>query len=76
MSEIGIEWLGWIATITLLVGYVLNAKQCIMSWIVWLHGNALMFIYALLIHSYSVAFLSIVLMVLNIYGYNKWKQNK
>tara|TARA_Y100000310_G_C20508168_1_gene727450 strand:- start:349 stop:576 length:228 start_codon:yes stop_codon:yes gene_type:complete len=70
---IPIEVLGWLATITLLVGYYLNAKKMICSWIVWLHGNALMLIYALAINSYSVAFLSIALVVLNIYGYISWK---
>ena len=71
-----IEVLGWIATAILLVGYYSNAKQCIWSWIIWLHGNALMLIYALAITSYSVAFLSIVLMAMNIYGYISWKSNK
>ena len=68
-----IEILGWVATLILLVGYYSNAKKSICSWIIWLHGNALMLIYALAIGSYSVAFLSIVLMVMNIYGYFSWK---
>ena len=50
-----IELLGWLATIILLVGYLLNARKSICSWIVWFHGNALMLIYALAIESYSVA---------------------
>ena len=69
-----IEILGWIATVTLLVGYYLNAKKMLGSWIVWFHGNALMLIYALAIHSYSVAFLSIILMAMNVYGYLSWKK--
>ena len=71
-----IELLGWIATLLLLIGYYLNAKQILLSWVVWLHGNALMLIYALMINSYSVAFLSIALMVLNVYGYMSWKKNR
>ena len=71
-----IEILGWVATLLLLVGYYLNAKQVLLSWVIWLHGNALMLIYALAINSYSVAFLSIVLIVLNVYGYSSWKKNK
>jgi nicotinamide riboside transporter PnuC len=76
MFEISIEYLGWIATATLLVGYYMNAKQLLTSWIVWFFGNLFMLIYALVINSYSVAFLSIALMALNIYGYRSWKQNK
>lgn len=71
-----IEILGWIATAILLVGYYLNAKKYISSFIIWFTGNALMGIYAYVIESFSVVALSIVLMVLNLYGYNSWKSDK
>jgi len=70
------EILGWTATALLLVGYYLNAKQYIYSWLVWLGGNSMMMIYAMLIQSYSVAFLSIVLVFLNIFGFYSWRKNK
>ena len=70
------ELIGWVATLLLLIGYYLNAKQILLSWVVWLHGNALMLIYALMINSHSVAFLSMVLMALNVYGYISWKKNR
>ena len=70
-----IELIGWLATVILLIGYYSNAKRSIWSWVIWLHGNALMLIYALTINSYSVAFLSIVLIGLNIYGYISWKND-
>ena len=69
-----IELLGWLATGILLIGYYLNANKVLGSWIVWLHGNALMLVYAITIESYSIAFLSVVLMGLNIYGYITWKK--
>ena len=71
MNEI--ELLGWLATLVLLVGYYLNAKKLISSWVLWFIGNSAMLIYALLITSYSVAFLSVVLMGMNVYGYISWK---
>ena len=70
------EILGWTATALLLVGYYLNAKQYIYSWLVLLGGNSMMMIYAMLIQSYSVAFLSIVLVFLNIFGFYSWRKNK
>lgn len=70
-----VEILGWIATLILLFGYYSNANKSIWSWVIWFHGNALMLIYALAIESYSVAFLSIVLMALNVYGYLSWKKS-
>ncbi len=75
MPEINIEWLGWIATALLLVGYYLNANKNIISWFFWFFGNTIMLIYAMLIQSYSVAFLSVFLMGMNIYGYISWKRD-
>ncbi len=68
-----VEILGWISTLILLVGYYLNAKKLISSWCFWLCGNTGMLVYATLINSYSVAFLSVVLMIMNVYGYISWK---
>jgi nicotinamide riboside transporter PnuC len=70
---VSIEVLGWIATALLLVGYWLNAKKQISSWFFWMIGNSMMLVYAALIESNSVAFLSVVLIALNIYGYFSWK---
>ena len=72
MSEINIEWLGWTATALLLVGYYLNANKNIISWFFWFFGNTIMLVYAILIQSYSVAFLSVFLMGMNVYGYMRW----
>jgi hypothetical protein len=71
-----IEVIGWVATILLLVGYYLNAKRRISSWIVWMVGNSTMLVYSSLIQSWSVAFLSLALIILNIYGFCKWRDEK
>ena len=42
------------------------------SWFFWFFGNTIMLVYAILIQSYSVAFLSVFLMGMNIYGYVRW----
>ena len=71
-----IEFLGWIATALLLVGYYTNAHQKQYSWLIWFVGNGIMSVYAHLIGSMSILTLSIVLMIINLYGYNKWRANK
>ena len=71
-----VELIGWIATVLLLVGYYLNAQKKIVSWSVWALGNTIMFLYAHLIQSYSVMFLSFVLVALNIYGYYQWSRDE
>ena len=70
-----IELLGWAATLTLLIGYYLNAKKKISSWCFWLIGNTMMLGYAYLISSHSIAFLSVVLIGMNLYGYFSWKNS-
>jgi len=76
MIEYNIEWLGWAATILLLIGYYLNANKKISSWFFWFFGNTIMLVYAILIESYSVAFLSVFLMGMNVYGYRSWKRDE
>jgi len=71
-----IDLLGWTATTLLLIGYYFNAKKYIYSWIIWMAGNSIMLIYALLIQSNSLAFLSIVLVFLNIFGWHSWRKPK
>ena len=73
---IDIELIGWVATMLLLIGYYLNAQKKIISWIVWIAGNSTMLVYALLIQSNSIAFLSFILILLNVYGYVKWKRDQ
>ena len=68
------ELIGWIGTLLLLFGYYLNAKKQIVSWAIWIVGNSTMLVYAWLIESSSVAFLSAVLILLNIYGYYSWRK--
>ena len=76
VNTMDIELLGWAATGILLVGYFLNAKKQTISWLFWIVGNTLMGIYAYLINSMSVVFLSLVLIGLNVYGYYSWKRDK
>ena len=71
-----VELIGWLATILLLIGYYLNAQKKIASWSVWAMGNSIMLLYAHLIQSYSVMFLSFVLIALNIYGYYRWSKDQ
>ena len=66
------EIFGWIAAISLVVGYILNAHKRNVSWLFWYGGNAFMFIYGMLTDSHPIAVLSLVLAVVNVYGYYRW----
>ena len=69
------EMIGWIATMLILIGYYLNAKKYISSWTLWFLGNLLMMIYSIGIGANPQIVLAFILMVLNIYGYIKWKKD-
>ena len=66
------EVLGWIATILILIGYYLNAKKLISSWLSWFIGNFLMVLYSFSIQAWPQLVLAFILMGLNIYGYLNW----
>ena len=70
-----IQVIGWVGTIFVLYGYYLNANKHILSWLVWIVANFLLFIYSIYMHVYPQVGLAFVLMVLNIYGYFNWKRN-
>jgi len=73
-----IELLGWISTLLVLFGYILNArtltKYAMISWIV---GDMGWVAYDFLIYNISHMFLSFVIITINIYGiYNICKNTK
>jgi hypothetical protein len=64
-----IEALGWISTLLVLVGYVLNAK-CIRipAMIAWIVGDIGWIVYDCYINNYSHLALSSIIISINLYG--------
>jgi hypothetical protein len=64
-----IENLGWISTVLVLVGYILNAntktKYAMIAWIV---GDIGWIVYDYLINNFSHLTLSAVIIAINVYG--------
>ena len=73
-----IELLGWISTILVLLGYVLNAKQKFkLAMTVWIIGDIGWIVYDFFIVNISHLVLSVVIISINIYGiYNIKKMQK
>ena len=73
-----IELLGWISTILVLLGYVLNAKQKFkLAMTVWIIGDIGWIVYDFFIANISHLVLSVVIISINIYGiYNIKKMQK
>ncbi len=73
-----IELLGWISTLLVLFGYILNAQKltryAMISWIV---GDIGWITYDFFIYNISHMVLSLVIIIINIYGiWNLCKTNK
>lgn len=73
-----IELLGWISTLLVLFGYILNAQKltryAMISWIV---GDIGWITYDFFIYNISHMVLSLVIIIINIYGiWNLCKINK
>jgi len=63
---------GWLGAGLVILGYYLNANEYIMSWVVWMLGNALVGAYSIYKKAYSTALMSFIIMIMNIYGYILW----
>lgn len=67
---------GWIVTIICLVGTVLNVKKIRFCFILWTIGNLLWLALDLYNHLYSRALLDIIQLILAVWGYIAWKNEK
>ena len=73
-----IEALGWISTILVLMGYVLNARQltCYAMY-AWIVGDIGWITYDFFIPNFSHLVLSLVIIIINLYGiWNLLSKNK
>ena len=64
--------IGWLGAGLVIFGYYLNANEFILSWLVWMAGNAMVGIYSIYKKAYSTAAMSFIIMIMNIYGYIRW----
>lgn len=67
---------GWIVTIICLVGTVLNVKKIRFCFILWTIGNLLWLALDLYNYLYSRALLDIIQLLLAVWGYIAWKNEK
>ena len=73
-----IEFLGWISTALVLLGYICNARQLFTyAMIAWIIGDIGWVTYDFLIDNFSHLVLSIIIIAINVYGmYNIKKMVK
>ncbi len=72
MTEIFINYVGWVGFLLILFGYYLNAKKSIYCFLLWIIGNSIYFIYGFIIDALPVMAMSIFILIINIYGYYSW----
>ena len=67
-----IEILGWVSTLLVLVGYILNANQLSkLAMVTWIVGDTGWIIYDFFINNLSHLVLSLIIISINVYGI--WK---
>ena len=73
-----IEFLGWFSTALVLAGYIFNAKGLSRAAMyIWIIGDIGWIIYDLFIMNISHMVLSLVIIIINLYGiYNNLKKKK
>lgn len=71
-----VQILGWLSTILVLVGFILNAnKKLKFALIIWIIGDVGWIVYDYLINNWSHATLSTVIILINLFGLYKIKNN-
>ena len=71
------ELFGWICTIMIVIGFILNSIGTIKYAIyVWIIGDIGWILYDISIRNYSHLALSIVIIIINVYGLYKLKENE
>jgi len=76
MLLIYVNIIGWVGFFFIILGYYLNSKKQINCFYSWGIGNIIFMIYAYLISSYPMLYMSFFTFVMNCYGYKKWVENK
>jgi len=73
-----IELLGWLSTVLVLAGYIFNAQQLTkLAMYTWIIGDIGWIVYDLFIDNISHMVLSLVIILINLYGiYNNLKTKK
>ena len=66
------KWFGWAGAFLVVLGYYLNANMYASSWLVWIVGNALVALYSWHKRAYPTVVMSIVILIMNIYGWVNW----
>jgi len=72
LESLILNLIGWLGAGLVIFGYYLNANEYILSWLIWMVGNAMVGVYSIFKKAYSTAAMSFIIMIMNIYGYLRW----
>jgi nicotinamide riboside transporter PnuC len=67
------EIVGWCGAGLILFGYYLNANQYLSCWVTWTIGNIFIAGYSAHKKAYPTMMMSIIIAIMNIYGYYSWR---
>jgi len=67
-----LEVLGWVGASLVLFGYYLNAHKDLSCWPIWAVGNLFVAAYSTYRRAYPTAIMSLLIAIMNIYGYFNW----
>lgn len=66
--------MAYLGTILTIAGIMLNARQRIESWMVWIVGDVLWIVAYWPRHDWPVVITNVVFVATNIYGWRAWKR--
>lgn len=70
-----IDAIGWIGTIFMFGGSIINMYKYWTCWPIWIIGGVAIIVQALYTNSYNLVVLQLMYMPLNIYGWKLWRNS-
>jgi len=67
---------GWIGNLGFILGAILFAKKNKLGFIMQIIANLFYVLQSILMNNFSLLLLSVILILINIYGYFKWNQKR
>lgn len=71
-----VDAVGWIGTIFMLLGSIINIYKHTWCWPAWIIGGTAIITQSILIGSWNIAVLQLLYMPLNVYGWMQWRKEE
>lgn len=70
-----VDIIGWVGTVLMLIGSIINIYKHTMCWPLWILGGTAIIVQSLMIASWNIVVMQSIYMPLNIIGWLQWRRD-